>query len=114
MLITAIWKDRNKILHRDTRKEANELLQERTIKQVEALYHHPPLLHKCFWPITSITLQDRLSRSTTHLLHWLDRIKHQIKVSQHMKQLTPHNQLTIPQALRRAQVLEDTPAKYPP
>jgi len=30
-----------------------------------------------------------------------------------MKQLTPHNQLTIPQALRRAQVLEDTPAKIP-
>lgn len=114
MLITAIWKDRNKILHRDTRKEANELLREHTIKQVEALYQHPPLLHKCFWPFTSITLQDRLSRSTTHLLHWLDRIKHQIKVSQHMKQLTPHNQLTIPQALRRAQVLEDTPAKYPP
>jgi hypothetical protein len=37
-LATAIWKDRNRVIHGNTRKEASELLRERIREQVTKLY----------------------------------------------------------------------------
>jgi len=113
-LATAIWKDRNRFLHRDTKKAAAELLRERVVQEVKELYYNPPTLHKRYKKITSIALHERIPRSTTHLQRWLARVQHQKQLTKHIAELTVCNQITICQAFLWAQVTKDVSVKYPP
>jgi hypothetical protein len=95
-LTTAIWRDRNRVIHGDTKKAAAALLRERTIRQVYELHQNPPFLHRRYPKITSIPLSERLSRSTTYLQRWLDHVQHQKQITRHIQKTTPCAQTTIP------------------
>jgi len=55
-------------------------------------------------PINNVKLKDRINRSTTHLIRWLPRVRHQKRSSKILFQRSEETQLTIPEAFRRARV----------
>jgi len=62
-----IWQHRNRFLHGENWIEAKQLKRNHILDQVRQIYHHPPYLHSRFPPISTISLEIRLKRSTTNL-----------------------------------------------
>jgi hypothetical protein len=86
-LYKGIWEAWNKHMHGSTREESSMLQRKKIQDQVIRLCHYPPRLASRNSSIKRIPLEDRLKKSTTHLKHWISRIKHQVNVSDllHMK-----------------------------
>jgi len=80
-LYTQVWHHRNAHIHGYSRKEANEKLRLRVQEEVRQVYNNPPSLHNRYPNITSVPLTERLSRSTSRLIHWLARVRHQYYIS---------------------------------
>ncbi len=86
-LYKGIWGAWNKHRHGSTWEESSMLQRKKIQDQVIRLCHYPPRLASRNSSIKRIPLEDRLKKSTTHLKHWISRIKHQVNVSDllHMK-----------------------------
>jgi hypothetical protein len=112
-LYTSLWKDRNRVLHGSTRKEASILLRSRVLNQVRQLYKHPPQLAGQYSTVRSVPLEDRLKHSTTLLQRWLKRVHHQVYMSKFLKDNSSPCQPTTKQAFAQVSHLELT-SKYPP
>jgi hypothetical protein len=113
-LTTAIWKDRNRFLHGNTKKAAAELLRECIVQEVKELHYNPPILRKRYKKITLIPLNDGISHGTTYLQRRLASAQHQKQLTKHIAELAPCKQPTIHQAFLRAQVTKEVSVKYPP
>ena len=94
-LYRGIWEDRNKTLHGDNRRDHLIYLRSVIQEQVRLLYKNSPKLHKRFTKIQKITLEERLSQSTVHLIHWLNQIKHQKTISERLFQISGNSQQSI-------------------
>ncbi len=78
-LYSAIWADRNTHIHGSNRIEAQKLLKEHLIAQVQSIYCHPLNLDKRFQRIQKMPFSDCIRRSNTYLQRWIKRIEHQEK-----------------------------------
>jgi hypothetical protein len=56
---------------------SKEKLRKKVIQQTHEMYERPPKLHPRYTPMHHVKLQDRINRSTTHLIRWLARVWHQ-------------------------------------
>jgi hypothetical protein len=101
-------------MHGKTFKESQERLRAKITQQVTQLYHNPPKLAQRYHKITTIPLKDRLLPLTKDLMDWLDRIKHQQKMTEYIRNYRPPGQLTLKQAFaNHTQILRSRHA-YPP
>jgi hypothetical protein len=112
-LSTSLWKDRNKVIHGETCREASELLRLCILDQVKGTYAHPPKLDKRYQKVTAVPLSERVKRSTTHLQQWLSHIHHQKFVTKFVKDNSSNHQITLKQAFAKAS-LSELSTKYPP
>jgi len=94
-LSRGIGEDRNKRLYGENRKDHLVYLRSVILEQVRLVYQYPPKLHKQYARIQKVSLEDRLSRSTIHLIHWLNRIKHQKTISERLFQTQVCSQQSI-------------------
>jgi hypothetical protein len=96
----SIWKNHNNAIKGITL--VKQKARERTVLQQQAqkLYANPPILHPKFPRITSVPLHSRLSSTTKHIMEWLQKITHQIKVTQYLQRYNK-GQPTIRKAFRR-------------
>ncbi len=50
--------------------------------RVQDIYSNPPALAMRLDPMTHVSLADRLKHNIKHLTQWINRIDHQIRVTQ--------------------------------
>jgi hypothetical protein len=110
----AIWANRNTLVHGNNLKESQERLRAKIIAQVTELYQNPPVLAHRYQKIISIPLTTRLLKPTKELIDWMERIKHQIKVTELTRSSLPPGQLTLKQAFANQISLQRYRHKYPP
>jgi hypothetical protein len=96
------WGKRNEFVHRETIMESRKKARKAIEKQVQKLYKKPPRLASRYAPITVVSMEARLRRSTYQLTDWVARIQHQIKVTFILLHVCAPRQLTIRQAFHRA------------
>ncbi len=116
-LLKDIWADRNTYIHGKSTEEARANARAAIIRQISVLYKTPPVLAKRYACITEIPFETRIRKTTTQLQQWMDRVKHQIKMSQYLCNPRFPGQLTLHQAYRRAGIElpeGDGGLKYPP
>lgn len=116
-LLKELWNDRNTFVHGKTIQEARTNARAAVLRQVADLYKKPPTLAKRYACVTDIPIANRIKKPTAQLQQWLERIKHQIKVSKYLCNPRIEGQLTLHQAYNRAgfTVTEDSGSKkYPP
>jgi hypothetical protein len=109
-----IWEDRNVYVHGTTIKETKEKLRAKVTQQVMQLYQNPPILAPRYRKITSTSLGDRLLKPTKELIDWMERIKHQQKVTEMIQSTLPPRQLTLKQAFANHRCLQHSRYQYPP
>jgi hypothetical protein len=105
-LLKDVWKDWNTSVHGKSIQEACTNVRAAVIQQVAALYNKPPTLAKWYACVTEISMENHIRKPTAQLQQWLERVKHQIKVSQYLCNPRVAGQLTLPHAYNRARFWE--------
>jgi len=109
-----IWEGRNCHVHGANVKEAKQRAREAIITKIKKLYKTPPRLASRYQSILSVPLEIRIRKSTAQLQDWLNKIRHQQRVSEILHSTLPPGQLTLQQAFARGTKNNDQPLKYPP
>ncbi len=109
-----IWKSRSESVHGKTKKEARERARAAIERQVKVIYQTPPKLALRFPKITEVPLEIRLRKTTNQLQDWIQRIKHQQKVTNIINSARPPGQLTLRQAFANATRQRSHAHDYPP
>jgi len=94
-LYKGVWDERNIFFHGSSKIEARSKLRSRIQQQVRDIYSNPPFLAQKYTRISSVSLEERLQRSTTRLIHWLSRIHHQSHMSQFFRKRCLERQQSI-------------------
>ncbi len=114
ILHKAIWEGCNTHVHVNDIKVAKQRAREAIMQRVKQLYQNPPRLATRYCSIHSVPLETCLRKSMAQLQDWLNKIKHQQRVSAILHSTLPPGQLTRQQAFARGNNNKHQHHKYPP